>query len=282
MGRMLKDIYRGIKRHPWRTFRDAFLAFSAMWTITEGLSYFVPGFDIRGYYSLFGIAAVSVVFALYRVAKPTRIEIKIPYTDTVLEIIFGDLFGLEGYRAISVNEFFDSDLGKIVAEESLHGQFLKKCFGGHPESFDKQVTDELTNVPPETTNRSGGKTLRYPVGTSALITVDKERYLTFVLTQTDLETHKASADVDMLWRGLQGLWKRARIETGGQSLNVPLVGSGLAGIGLPTRDLLNLILLSAIAETKQKQITRRIRVVLWKDRYDDLDLRDVKRYWEEL
>ena len=64
-------------------------------------------------------------------------------------------------------------------------------------------------------------------------------------------------------------------------MNLPLVGSGLSGLGLPTRDLLNLIILSAITETKSKGITRRIRIVLHRDRFDSLDLRDVKRHWEE-
>ena len=281
MNRLPNDLWRGIRRHPWRTPRDAFLAFSALWTVTEGLSYFVPGFDIKGVFSLCAIIAVSVIFALYRVAKPTRIEIKVPHTDTVLEILFGDLFAQEGYRAIAVNEFFDSELGKVVAEESLHGLFLKRCFGGHPESFDKQVGEELKGTPSQRVDRPSGKPLRYEIGTCALLTVDVDRYVTFAFTETDVMTCKASADVNMLWRSLDGLWKKARIETGGKSLNVPLVGSGLAGIGLPTRDLLNLIILSVIVGTKQQQITLRIRIVLWKDRYDDLDLREVKRYWEE-
>jgi len=84
----------------------------------------------------------------------------------------------------------------------------------------------------------------------------------------------------MMWVALHQLWQRARIELGGHSLNIPLVGSGLSGLGLPTRDLLNLIILSAITETKAKQVTHRIRIVLHRDRFDDLDLRDVKQHWE--
>lgn len=252
-----------------------------MWTLTEALSYLVPGFEFKGRYAIAAIVITSLVFALQRVAKPTRIDVKIPHTDTVLEVLFGDLFTQSGFRAIAVNEFFDSELGKVVAEESVHGIFLKRCCGGHPESFDKQIDAELRAVPFEDVRRNVGKQKRYPIGTSALLTVDSDRYIAFALTATDVITCKANADVHMLWQALRGLWAKTRVETGGQPLNVPLIGSGLAGIGLPTRDLLNLIVLSAIAETKQNQITRRIRIVLWKDRYDDVDLRDVKRYWEE-
>lgn len=279
--RFLNDVKRGVKRHPWKTSWAAFLVFSAIWTATEALSYFIPGFDIRGPYFLVGVAIFSIGFSLFRVAKPLRIEIKIPHTDTVLEVMFGDLFAQPGFRAIAVNEFFDSELGKVVAEESLHGIFLIKCCGRHREAFDKQVEVELADVSFETANREIGKKRRYPIGSAALLTLDTDRYIAFALTATDLATLKAHADVHMLWQALRGLWEKTRIETGGQPLNVPLIGSGLAGLGLPTRDILNLIILSAIAETKQKQITRRIRIVLWKDRYDDVDLRDVKKFWEE-
>ncbi len=64
-------------------------------------------------------------------------------------------------------------------------------------------------------------------------------------------------------------------------MNVPLIGSGLSGVGLPTRVLLDLIILSAITETKKKEVTNRIRIVIYKDRFDDLDLRDVRHYWKE-
>jgi hypothetical protein len=84
-----------------------------------------------------------------------------------------------------------------------------------------------------------------------------------------------------MWNALNDLWKRVRIESGGHPVNLPLVGSGLSGLGLPTRDLLNLIILSAITETKAREITQRIRVVLHRSRFEDLDLRDVKQFWRE-
>jgi hypothetical protein len=101
------------------------------------------------------------------------------------------------------------------------------------------------------------------------------------LAKSDPLTCKAFSDVTMMWVAMHGAWQRARTEAGGNDINIALVGSGLAGLGLPTRDLLNLIILSAITETKAQEITRKIRIVLHRDRYEDLDLRDVKKHWEE-
>ena len=41
-----------------------------------------------------------------RTIKPQRIRIKIANTDTTIEVLFGDLFALDGLRAIAVSEFF--------------------------------------------------------------------------------------------------------------------------------------------------------------------------------
>lgn len=275
----MNDLLVGIRRHRWRFLGQAFLAFSVLWTSTECLSYFVPGFDVKGIFPLAGILLISLFWASFQVWKPSKVEIKVAHTNTTLEVLFGDLFEQDGYRAIAVNEFFDSELGKPVSDTSLHGLFLKKCFGGHPEPFDKQVDEQLANVERTEVEKSAGKKIRYPIGSCAMVTVDDDRYLCFALCKTDPDDCKASADVSMLWDALHYLWQCARVETGGRSLNLPLVGSGLSGIGLPTRDLLNLIVLSVITETKQNQITPRIRVVLTRDRFDDIDLREVKQYW---
>lgn len=105
--------------------------------------------------------------------------------------------------------------------------------------------------------------------------------MVFAFAKADPDTCKADSDVTMMWKALHKLWQRLRNESGGYPVNLALVGSGLSGLGLPTRDLLNLIILSAITETKAKEVTQRIRIVLHRDRFDDLDLREVKQYWRE-
>lgn len=277
---MKNDLFNGIIRHPWRTACHAFVAFSVLWTLIEGLNYFVPGIQIKGPITLIVIVLVSIGYALKMIWKPSKVQIKVSNCNTTIEVLFGDLFQQEGIRAIAVNEFFDSKLGKPVSDKSLHGIFLNKCFGGHPEPFDKQVNEQLKNEKSEEVTRPEGKTKRFPIGTSALIMVDKDRYLAFSFAKTDLVTSKAFSDVTMMWVALHKLWERARVESGGYPLNVPLVGSGLSGIGLPTRDLLNLIILSAITATKEKCITQTIRIILWRDRFEEIDLRDIKRHWE--
>lgn len=277
----LQDLWSGLRRHPWRTLVVAFAAFSVLWTLTEAITHFLPGVEIEGGYALTVIITVSILYSLNRIWKPSRVTIKVATTNTMIEVIFGDLFVQEGLKAIAVTEFFESKLGLPVSDKSLHGAFLKKCFGGGVQSFDKQVNEQLKGIQSTPVTKADGKQKSYPIGTTALIRVDGKPYIVVALAKAELNTCKAFADVTMMWTAMHKLWERARVESGGHSLNLPLIGSGLSGIGLPTRDLLNLIILSAITETKARQITQRIRIILHPDRFEEIDLRDVKQHWED-
>jgi hypothetical protein len=281
MKKSIIDLWRGIWRHPLKTLQHIFTSFSVIFTVIKMITHFVPAIKIEGIIPFIIAVIISIFFGLKKVWKPSKVEIKIANSNTVIEVIFGDLFEQNGIRAIAVNEFFDSQIGKPVSDKSLHGMFLQKCFGGHPEPFDKQVDEQLKEIIGDEVEKLDGKTKSFPIGTTAIINANQDRYLVFALSKTNPNTCKADSNVSMMWDALHELWQRTRIESGGHDLNLPLIGSGLSGLGLPTRDLLNLIILSAITETKAKEITQRIRVILHRDRFDDLDLRDLKKHWEE-
>ena len=194
-------------------------------------------------------------------------------------MLFGDLFALDGLRGIGVTEFFESELGTPVSETSLHGKFLKRCFDSETIDLDKQLEQELKDVVSVEVRKTAGKTKRFPIGTTATIRVGGDTYIFFALAKADSKTCKANSDVEKMWVAMRNLWRRTRIEAGGYAMNVPLIGSGLSGIGLASRDLLNLILLSAITETKSNRITERIRVVLHPDKFEEIDLREIKQHW---
>ena len=272
-------ILAGLKQHPWRASARLFASFAVLWTLVEGLTYFIPGLDLSGVPSLIVVIAISLIYSAAIIRRPSKVVIPIRHTNTALEIKFGDLFEENGFRAIAVNEFFDSELGLPVSENSLHGVFLTKCFGGHRQSFDAVVGQCLQHHPSQTVIRPQGKTTRYPIGTTVLVPVNDDRYLCFALCETDIKTCKAHADVPTLWEALRGLQKEARIQLGGLPLVLPLVGSGLAGVGLSPRELLNLIILSVITEAKQQQVATYITIVLTPDRFDEIDLGEVRAYW---
>ena len=275
----MKGIFVGIKHHPWRAFIYLFASFSVLWTLVEGFTYFIPSLDLRGTASLIAVAAIGIIYTVAMIRRPSKIEIAIRHTNTRIEIKFGDLIKEDGFRVIAVNEFFDSEIGLPVSAKSLHGNFLSKCFGEHSQAFDQIIDEELKDSPGKNITRPQGKTRKYPIGTTATVPVNNDHYLCFALTKTEIDTCKACADVPTLWQALIGLWQKARISVGGSVLVLPLVGSGLSGISIPTRELLDLVVLSVITESKRRQITTCIRIILTPDRYNEVDLKELKKHW---
>jgi hypothetical protein len=275
------DLLRGVIEQPKKLALEVFASFSMAFTIVKAITHFFPLVKIEGPIPLSMILLLSVGYGLNKVWKPSRTEIAVATCNTVIEVLFGDLFEQDGIRGIPVNEYFDSELGKPVSDKSVHGILLKRFFGGRSESFDAQLDKELASAKFAEVLKVEGKQRCYPIGTTALITVNDDKYIVFAFAKTDPNTCKASSNVELMWRSLHHFWDRARNECGGYPVNLPLVGSGLSGLGLPTRDLLNLLVLSAITETKALQITQTIRVILHESRFKDVDLREVKRHWEE-
>jgi hypothetical protein len=278
----LTDLGSGIVRSWKQLVAHVVTTFSVLFTLVTAVDFFVPAIKIKTSLVFGLIALASLLHGLRKVWKPSKIEICVATCATRIEVVFADLFKQNGVRAIAVNEYFDSQLGRPVSPNSLHGKLITNCFGGHPQPFDAQLATELAGLTSTVEPlKVEGKNVKYAIGTTAMVQANADQYLLFALTHSDPITCKASADVTMLWSAVNALWKRARVECNGDPLNVPLIGSGPSGLGLPTRDLLNLIILSAVTETKAREITKRIRIILHRDRFDDLDLREVKKHWEE-
>ena len=278
----LKDLWFGFTKNKWKTVTYIFTCFSVLFTIVKVITQFFPGIQISGAAPLVAAILVSVGWGVWNIWKPSKVTLKIAHCSTCLEIVFADIFEQPGIRAIGVSEFFETQLGNPVSEKSLHGAFLKRHFSGYVDSIDKQIEAQLIDVKGnKTPDKVEGKTLCYPIGTTALINVNDDRYILFALAKTNITNSKVYSDVELLWRALHKLWQRARIECGGEPLNLPLVGSGLAGLNLTTRDLLNLVILSAITESKAHEVTQLIRIVLRRDRFEDIDLREIQQHWEK-
>jgi hypothetical protein len=277
----VKALSTSLRQHPIAFVGHAFVAFSVAWTTTEAFSHFFGWAALKSIEWFVAIIVGSVAYSIFSIWRPARVVITMAMSNVAVEIAFGDIFEQDGVVAIPVNEFFDSEIGLPVSAKSLHGVFLQRCFGGYADAFDRQLAAKFVGKAAEVVTRRQGKSQRFQIGTSAAIEAAGRRFLAFAFTRTDIATCKASADVPQMFAALAGLWKAARTELGGDALNLPLVGSGLSGVGLPTRELLNIIILSFLDETKRQLVAHKLRVVLTWDRLSEVDLREVKKLWEK-
>lgn len=127
--------------------------------------------------------------------------------------------------------------------------------------------------------RKSGRKSKYPIGTIASVDVNDTRYLLAVLSKTDIDTLKASSTVHELWDCLAGIWEGVRQYSNGLCAKIPLLGSGLAGVGMPPRNLIEIIITSFFYYTKKNKIADKVALVLPISLKGEVDLITIKRSW---
>ena len=252
----------------------AFGALSAIGLFFQNL------YEVHKPYSTFAIIAGSLAYGISKCWHKNRITIKVPASDSSIEVVFGDIFDGTDLIVIPVNEYFDGELGDHVSVNTLHGKFIKKILGGQYSSFRNLTDDALKGIPSVTAQRKSGRSERYPIGTVASVDIADRRYLLSVLSRTDLETLKASATVPDLWVCLAGIWKAIQDFSNGGVARVPLIGSGLSRVGLPPSNLIEIILISFFDSTKiVRKIADKVVLVLDPRLKGEVDLTSIGRRW---
>ena len=279
---MLREMCAHLRRVRIRDFLlGGFTAYGALWMVVDSLSEFFESAKPGGWagYSVF--LAGAAIGGLYRAWPRRRVEFAIPGSGSTLEIRFGDIFDSGEIVVIPVNDFFDGELGDHVSENSLHGKFIEGVLGGQSQSFYDLTSEALAGVKPkeEGVTRSSGRCNRYGIGTVARVDVASRRYLLAALSHTDLLSLKASASLHDLWMCLAGVWNGVREHSSGRSVSVPLIGSGLSGVGLHPRLLLDFLVTSFFYHNKEETVAKRVTLVLPNHLARDLDLKSIKRRW---
>lgn len=276
-----KSFRFGYMHHKSRIITQGFLAYSVLWTVIESVTSILK-IEIKGAPYYLVLVLLSLLYGIRKIYQPRNIEFKIPSSDTKIKIFYGDIFEQNGMIAIPVNEYFDSEIGKPVSEHSLHGIVISKFLGGFSISFDQAIKEDLLNESYEDVHEKiDGKNKKYQIGTTALINAGNKKFLLFALSHTGSADCKAYADISVLTKSLGGLLSKARNILGGNPINIPLIGSGLSGIGLPATQLLQLIILVLIEETKKREISKEIRIVLHESRFEEVDLELIKNQWSD-
>src|SRR5260370_13908097 len=99
--KFLVDLWQGISSRPWKFLEHTFASFSVILTLLRGITYFIPVIKFEGVPSLTIAVAIGLAYGLRKAWKPSQIEIPVANCDTVIEIIFGDLFRQDGIRIVA-------------------------------------------------------------------------------------------------------------------------------------------------------------------------------------
>jgi hypothetical protein len=284
---LLKRIIITLRKQPFKIFIYAFIVYATIWTILEPLIGIVPNASkyFSGEIKFISLILISVLIGAYRSAIPQEVNLK--YGNSNIKIAFGDLFLFDGIKAIPVSRFFHET---EVIPASLQGKLIQKFVQSGEgstgfETYKKTIADSLQTESYQEVFRDATQQNErfYPLGTTALLSLDGCPYILFSLTETELKGYIPSdnCNASKMWIALEGFWKKARICARGNPINIPLIGSGVAGIRLNSNHLLelNLLAIANALEEGGKITTEEIRIILHPKYLEDIDLSKFQGIW---
>jgi hypothetical protein len=284
---LLKRIIITLKKQPLKVFVYTFIVYATIWTILEPLIGIVPNASkyLSGEIKFTSLILVSVLIGAYRSAIPQEVNLK--YGNSNIKIVFGDLFLFDGIKAIPVSRFFHET---EVIPASLQGKLIQKFIHSGEgskgfETYKKIITDSLQAESCQEIFRDATQQYEkfYSLGTTVLISLDGQPYVLFSLTETELKGYVPSdnCNASKMWIALEAFWEKIRVCTRGNSINIPLIGSGVAGIRLNSNHLLelNLLAIANALEEGGKITTEEIRIILHPKYLEDIDLSKFQSIW---
>lgn len=266
--------------------RSVFATLGLFWLVIEPIIGLTGKSIALTYWHLFWwSAAVGIIWLLidgiwFSGFLKQSIEIKSNGFDTRIVIKFGDIFHEDGWRAIAVNDFFDSIVDDcIVSSKSLHGIHLQKYWDGNIDDWNFQVDQQLADTQFSCETRKIGKQNRFKIETTVAVRKNGNKFLCVALSRTDIWNQEAKANSSGLHQAVRGLLQKARSVCGDDPLSIPLMGSGLSRVGIKNNILVDLILTAIFEETKNNKVTSEIRIVLPKDKAPEINLASLQKDW---
>lgn len=219
-----------------------------------------------------------IVFAIYWYRANHIHKAILQINNSTLEIGIGDIFEENDFKVIAFNEYFDTKVDDIIIrKESLNGKYILQNYPdvsvldtiiSSDAHAQKHITDHC--------NRNAGKTIRYKLGTI----IKNQDYFLLTFTHFD-EDNRAYLDIDDYIGCLMNMWNECDIHYGGQTVVLPLLGSGITRFhgyeNITDQELLELLIWTFKVSRIRFQYPAKAKIVLTQNCMDKINLYDIKK-----
>lgn len=241
---------------------------------TSGLIFW----DIPQEYKLISFVvfiAINVSIYIFLVVRANKIiNVKLDIDGSIVEIKEGDIFKEEGLKVINFNEYFDTKVdNKIIAENTLNGQFIKK-YVENVEELDNLIDQKLEKLD-YNTNRKDGKKKRYALGEI----VEYKDFLITSLSKFD-DQNRANLTLKEYIGFLMNFWNSLDVIYANRNVSITIFGSGITRFKeityISDQELLEIIIWSfKISKVKFKYPTK-ISIIIPKEKINKINLYKIK------
>lgn len=285
---LFNRIILGFRKKPFKALINIFITYAAIWTILDPLISMVSPAEkyFSGELKFFILVFISSLIGLCRNAVPG--EITLQYANSTIKVVFGDLFALDGFKAIPVSRYFyETEVVPTSLQNKIIQMFVQSAEGSKGfEIYTKSLSSALQNTQYQENYRTSTQRNEryYPLGTTAHLELNGKDYILFALTETELKGHipQDNCSVSKMWIALENFWQEARVHSRGKHINLPLIGSGVTGIRLNSNRILeiNLLSIANAIEEGGKITTEEIRIVLHPKYMETVNLDNFQSLWK--
>ncbi|MDZ4721807.1 MAG: DUF6430 domain-containing protein [Roseiflexaceae bacterium] len=264
----------------WRIATTFVGVFGLLWLFVEPAGLFFPDQIKWGWSGYITLVCLSVIAAIAKNLPHRSISRSLSSSDAIIEIKIGDLFDQTEHLVIGANDVFDTELGDVIRATSVQGQFLSRIYHGDQGRLDADIEAALEEYKAqrvEEKEKKRGKIWRYPIGTTVSLGAGGRRFFlpAYGRMGNDLSVKSTADDI---WLSLSNLWQQIRLKGHGLGVAIPIVGSDLARTNLPRMTLCKLIVLSFVAASKEKFVTKKLTIMVYPDDIDSIDFAELEDF----
>lgn len=254
--------------------------FGGIWLFIEPAGLFFPERVNWGWRGYVGLVCASMVVAIAKNIPRTSLSRSFSSPDYTIEIKVGNLFDQPEHLVIGLNDVFDTELGEIIKQSSVQGQFLDRIYSGDRARLDFEIDaalQPLQDKAQEDLDKKRGKRWRYPIGTTLVLGVEGRRFFLSAYGRMGNDL-RVKSTVDYIWLSLTKLWQQVRLRGHGKGVSIPVIGSDLARTGLSRMALAKLIMLSFAIAAKEGFVANRLTIMIRPEDISSVDLAELQDF----
>lgn len=270
-----------------RMVRKFAINFIVCWGVLSGviqaITFSFPDLPSYGWNSFVLVIIISAVFGVFQAWPKNNFSESFASPDVKIGVKVGNIFDQAGHLVIGFSDTFDTEIGDIVSNTSLQGQFLVSMYGNDRTRLDTDLDTLLQNEQSEEdTTKTRGKNKRYKIGTVIALNGQDRKFFCCAYSRMGADL-KATSDIDHLWIALQNLWKKIRTEGEQKTIVLPVIGTSLARVGGISYKLpINLILLSFIINSRVELISKELVLMIREEDKEKVNMLEIQDFVKSL
>lgn len=279
-----------LKKH-WRelagdVFKATIATFGVIITFSDALLNVIPDETIlyRWLYQLVHLPFDKPIFILLLVLiiaiiatifnwPKTRAVYKDPHSDLRVIVECCDLFDQEGLKVIHAVDTFDTELGRIISPNSVHGLFLQRAQKANID-IDSIIETRLQDTSPASIDEDlPGKKVRYTLGTVCAVDIEDDNYALVSFTHLkkngtiSIQRNEYTQFMLDMWRNLSSPFVRQ------DTINVAVMGNRFVDLpaDFSTEQKIDLMIQTFFAIAKEKTCCKTMRICVHESNIAEVD-----------